>query len=77
MKNQRKNNFCYDRHKSHLLFKWVNDIVNDKKILDVIEDILDSDILCWSSNFFIKEANDNTFVSWHQDSDIGALNQMI
>ena len=62
-----------DRHKSHLLFKWVNDIVNDEKILDVIEDILGPNILCWSSNFFIKEANDNTFVSWHQDSGYWGL----
>jgi non-haem Fe2+, alpha-ketoglutarate-dependent halogenase len=57
-----------DRHKAHLLFKWVNEIVNNKTILDAIEDILGPNILCWSSNFFIKEANDNTFVSWHQDS---------
>ena len=62
-----------DRHKSHLLFKWVNEIVNNKKILDAIEDILGPDILCWSSNFFIKEANENTFVSWHQDSGYWGL----
>ena len=58
----------YDRHKAHLLFKWVNEIVNNKTILDSIEDVLGPNILCWSSNFFIKEANENTFVSWHQDS---------
>ncbi len=62
-----------DRHKAHLLFKWVNEIVNNKNILDVIEDILGPNILCWSSNFFIKEANDNTFVSWHQDSEYWGL----
>ena len=45
-----------ERHKSQLLFSWVNEIVNNKKILDSIEDILGPNILCWSSNFFIKEA---------------------
>lgn len=62
-----------DRHKAHLLFKWVNEIVNNKNILDVIEDVLGPNILCWSSNFFIKEANDNAFVSWHQDSGYWGL----
>ena len=36
-------------------------------ILDAVEDIIGPNILCWSSNFFIKEANEKTFVSWHQD----------
>ena len=62
-----------ERHKSHLLFSWVNEIVNNKKILDSVEDILGPNILCWSSNFFIKEANKNSFVSWHQDSGYWGL----
>ena len=62
-----------ERHKSHLLFSWVNEIVNNNKILDSVEDILGPNILCWSSNFFIKEANKNSFVSWHQDSGYWGL----
>ena len=62
-----------DRHKSHLLFQWVYEIVKNKNILDAIEDLLGKNILCWSSNFFIKEPNDNTFVSWHQDSEYWGL----
>ena len=31
------------------------------------------DILCWSSTFFIKEAHDPGFVSWHQDSTYWGL----
>ena len=62
-----------DRHKSHLLFHWVYEIVKNQKILDVIEDLLGENILCWSSNFFIKEPNDNTYVSWHQDSEYWGL----
>src|SRR5262252_273604 len=45
------------RHKSHLLFTWL------------------ADLLCWSSNFFIKEARDPVFVSWHQDSTYWGLDK--
>lgn len=62
-----------DRHKSHLLFHWVYEIVRNKNILDAVEDLLGQNILCWSSNFFIKEPKDNTYVSWHQDSEYWGL----
>ena len=42
-------------------------------ILDVIEDLYGENILCWTTNFFIKEANDPSFVSWHQDSTYWGL----
>jgi len=56
------------RHKTHLLFPFLAELVRHPRILDAIEDVLGPDILCWSSNFFIKEATDPAFVSWHQDS---------
>ena len=62
-----------DKHKSHLLFSWVNKIVHNNNILDSVEDILGPNILCWSSSFFIKEVNENSFVSWHQDSQYWGL----
>jgi len=62
-----------ERHKSHLLFRWVYEIVNNKIILDAIEDLLGPDILCWSTNFFIKEPKDNAFVTWHQDAEYWGL----
>jgi non-heme Fe2+,alpha-ketoglutarate-dependent halogenase len=61
------------RHKTHLLFPFLADLVRHPKILDAIEDVLGPDILCWSSNFFIKEAADPAFVSWHQDSTYWGL----
>jgi chlorinating enzyme len=61
------------RHKTHLLFPFLADLVRHPKILDAIEDLLGPDILCWSSNFFIKEAADPAFVSWHQDSTYWGL----
>src|SRR3954447_6203262 len=61
------------RHKTHLLFPFLADLVRHPIILDAIEDLLGPDILCWSSNFFIKEAADPAFVSWHQDSTYWGL----
>jgi non-haem Fe2+, alpha-ketoglutarate-dependent halogenase len=56
------------RHKAHLLFTWVDELVHHPKILDAAEDVLGPDLLCWTTNFFIKEANSPGFVSWHQDA---------
>jgi ectoine hydroxylase-related dioxygenase (phytanoyl-CoA dioxygenase family) len=56
------------RHKAHLLFTWVDELVHHPRILDVAEDVLGPDLLCWTTNFFIKEANSPGFVSWHQDA---------
>ncbi|MEO6269073.1 MAG: phytanoyl-CoA dioxygenase family protein [Lautropia sp.] len=61
------------RHKSHLLFKFLSDVVHHEKIVDAIEDLYGADLLCWTSNFFIKEANTPAFVSWHQDSTYWGL----
>jgi non-heme Fe2+,alpha-ketoglutarate-dependent halogenase len=56
------------RHKAHLLFTWVDEIVHNPRIVDAAEDVLGPDLLCWTTNFFIKEANSPGFVSWHQDA---------
>lgn len=63
------------RHKSHLLFPWLNELIRHPKILDSVEAILGPDILCWATNFFIKEAHDPSYVSWHQDSTYWGLSR--
>ena len=63
------------RHKSHLLFPWLDEVVHHTTIVDAIEDLYGPDLLCWSTNFFIKEANNPAFVSWHQDSTYWGLNK--
>jgi non-haem Fe2+, alpha-ketoglutarate-dependent halogenase len=63
------------RHKSHLLFAWLNDLVRQEKILDAVEDLYGHNLLCWTSNFFIKEAGDPSYVSWHQDSTYWGLSK--
>ena len=63
------------RHKTHLLFTWLNDLVRQQKIVDAIEDLHGQNLLCWTTNFFIKEARDPAFVSWHQDSTYWGLSK--
>ncbi len=61
------------RHKTHLIFTWADELVHNPKILDAVEDVIGPDILCWTTNFFIKEANNPGFVSWHQDATYWGL----
>jgi hypothetical protein len=63
------------RHKSHLLFTWLADLVRNRNIVDAIEDLYGPNLFCWTTNFFIKEANNPAFVSWHQDSTYWGLDK--
>jgi ectoine hydroxylase-related dioxygenase (phytanoyl-CoA dioxygenase family) len=48
-------------------------MVRKSGILDAIEDLYGPNLLCWTSNFFIKEARNPAFVSWHQDATYWGL----
>jgi non-haem Fe2+, alpha-ketoglutarate-dependent halogenase len=61
------------RHKTHLLFTWADELVHNAEILDAVSDVIGPDILCWTTNFFIKESSSEGFVSWHQDSTYWGL----
>ncbi|MEE8116529.1 MAG: phytanoyl-CoA dioxygenase family protein [Gemmatimonadales bacterium] len=61
------------RFKSHLLFKWLNDLIRNPTILDAVEDLIGPNILVWSTDWWIKEAHSQSFVSWHQDSQYWGL----
>jgi hypothetical protein len=63
------------RHKTHLLFSWLADLVRQEKVLDAVEDLYGQNLLCWTTNFFIKEGNDPAYVSWHQDSTYWGLSK--
>lgn len=63
------------RHKSHLLFTWLADLVRKDTIVDAIEDLYGPNLLCWTTNFFIKEGRNPAFVSWHQDSTYWGLSK--
>ena len=57
----------WQRSKSHLLFKWIDDLIRDARILDPIEQLIGPNILCWNTIFWIKNSGSQSFVSWHQD----------
>ena len=63
------------RHKSHLLFTWLADLVRQTRIVDAVEDLYGANLFCWTTNFFIKEARNPAFVSWHQDSTYWGLDR--
>ena len=44
------------RNKSHLLFKWLDDLIRDPRVLDPVEDLIGSNILCWNTLFWISYA---------------------
>ncbi|MGH8758298.1 MAG: phytanoyl-CoA dioxygenase family protein [Burkholderiales bacterium] len=61
------------RNKTHLALRWADDLIRHPRILDAVEQLIGPNILCWSSSFFIKDARDPSFVSWHQDSTYWGL----
>lgn len=48
--------------------KTIWDLCTNDAILDVVEDILGPDIICWASHYFCKLPNDPKEVPWHQDA---------
>ena len=61
------------RSRAFLLFKWLDDLIRDPRVLDPIEQLIGPDILCWSTIFWIKDAGSRSFVSWHQDNTYWGL----
>lgn len=59
---------CYQARLSGL---W--DIATDSRILDLVEDILGPDILCWASAILSKSPHDSRSVPWHQDASFWSL----
>ena len=56
------------RFKSHLIFRWLADLIRSPRLLDAVEDLIGTDILCWTTHWWVKEPHSPHFVSWHQDS---------
>jgi hypothetical protein len=61
------------RSRAFLLFKWLNDLIRDPRVLDPVEQLIGPDILCWSTIFWIKDAGSKSFVGWHQDNTYWGL----
>jgi hypothetical protein len=61
--------------KPHLLLTWLNELIRDARIVDLVADILGPNILCWGSGFFIKNPHHPARVTWHQDSTYWGLSK--
>jgi hypothetical protein len=61
------------RHKGHLVLAWLSELMRHPAIVGAVSRLIGPDILCWTSNAFIKEPNDGRFVSWHQDATYWGL----
>lgn len=61
------------RSKAYLLFKWLDELIHDPRVLDPVEQLIGPNILCWNTLFWIKEADNKSFVGWHQDTKYWGL----
>ncbi len=52
----------------HEQSRWLYDICQNPRILDLVEGILGPAFYLWASNFFIKEPHCAQTVGWHQDA---------
>lgn len=59
--------------KPHLLLTSLAALVRDERVLDAVEALIGPNILCWGTDFFIKNPGDGKIVSWHQDSTYWGL----
>lgn len=59
---------CYQARLSGLY-----DIATDSGILDLVQDIIGPDILCWATAILSKRPHDPKAVPWHQDASFWAL----
>ena len=57
-----------DRRKLHVRLPWARTLVEDPRLLDVMETLLGPDLLVFTSTFFIKEPGTDAIAAWHQDA---------
>ncbi|MEM1275274.1 MAG: phytanoyl-CoA dioxygenase family protein [Pseudomonadota bacterium] len=57
----------YTRVNAHLVAEAPRRVAGTKAILDAVESILGPDLLLWGVEYFVKEAQTDKIVSWHQD----------
>jgi hypothetical protein len=55
------------RSKSHLLFTWMDELVRHPEVLDAVESVIGPNILIYHLTSWLKEPNEQSHVSWHQD----------
>ena len=59
------------KSKSYLLCPWVDEMARLPRVLDVYEDLIGPNLLCYSMAWRVKNPDGRTHAGWHQD---GAYN---
>ena len=66
-----KGSYAIDRY--HDRFSTIYDLATAPSILDIVEEIIGPNIICWATHYFCKMPGDDMGVSWHQDCSYWAL----
>ena len=56
------------RYNAHLISLLLDEVTHDSKILDSVESLIGKNILVCGTTLFIKNPNEEGFVSYHQDA---------
>jgi hypothetical protein len=56
------------RTKFYLRYPWAFSLATRPSILDVVEDLIGPDILLYQNTAWVKNAGEDSYVSWHQDN---------
>jgi non-heme Fe2+,alpha-ketoglutarate-dependent halogenase len=60
-----KDSYAIDRY--HDRIQAIYDLAKTPAILDIVEDLLGPNFVCWATHYFCKLPGDDKGVSWHQD----------
>lgn len=60
-----KGSYAIDGYQDRLATLW--DLATTPSILDLVEDLLGPDLVCWATHYFCKMPGDTKAVAWHQD----------
>jgi non-heme Fe2+,alpha-ketoglutarate-dependent halogenase len=66
-----KGSYAINRYQDR--FATIYDLATAPAILDLVEDIVGPNIICWATHYFCKMPGDDMGVSWHQDCSYWAL----
>ena len=64
---EKKIGSVHNINKIHTILTSTFKIAKNKKIIDLVKDIIGPNLLLYNATYLIKEVNDPTYVSWHQD----------
>ena len=65
----------YFRSNAHCVVPVLAELATSPAILDRVESLIGPDILIWGCELFIKEAQTDKIVSWHQDMTYWGLGE--